>query len=103
MMLLGVIEMDRNALRFVYSYLKEREQRVKIDNEYSEFQEIFSGVPQGSILGPLPFNIFVYDLFFNLKYIDIASYTGDTTLYFCGKNEGLILEKLELTTSEILQ
>lgn len=50
----------------------------------------------------LTFNIFVCDLVLNLRCIEIASCVGDTTPYFCGKNEDLILEKLELTTGEIL-
>ena len=36
---------DRNAIQFLYGYLKERKKRVNIDNEYSEFQETLSGVP----------------------------------------------------------
>ena len=71
---------DRNALRFVYSYLKEN--KGKIDNEYSELQEILFGVPQGSIPGLLLFNIFLWDLFFPAKSTDIASYADGTTSPF---------------------
>ena len=46
------------ALRLVYSYLKNRKQRTKINSAYSCWEEILFGVPQGSILGALLFNIF---------------------------------------------
>ena len=51
------------ALRLVYNYLKNRKQRTKINSAYSYWEEILFGVPQGSILGPLLFNIFLCDIF----------------------------------------
>ena len=54
--------------------------RVKIDHFYSSWEEILFGVPQGSILGPLLFNIFVCDLFdFIDNGVNIESYADDTT------------------------
>ena len=55
---------DKNALRFVYNYLKERKQKLKIQNEYSKLQKILFGVEKGSILGPLLFDIVLWDLLF---------------------------------------
>ena len=54
---------EMKSLRFLYSYLNGREQRVKINDKYSSFEEILFGAPQGSVLGPSLFNIFVSNLF----------------------------------------
>ena len=51
------------ALKLIQSYLSNRKQRTNINATYSLWEEISFGVPQGSILGPLLFNIFLCDLF----------------------------------------
>ena len=56
-----------DTVTFLNSYLKDRKQNVRINNIFSAFQNILSGVPQGSILGPILFNIFLKDLFLCIK------------------------------------
>ena len=55
---------DEEALVLTYSYLKRRKQCARINNRCSSFQEVISGVPQGSVLWPILFNFYITDLFF---------------------------------------
>ena len=64
------------------SYLSSRKQRTKMNTAYSSCKEILLGVPQGSILGPLMFNIFICDLFSIMNKVDFASYADDNTICY---------------------
>ena len=87
---------DLKSVTLVHSYLTGRKQRVKIDHIYSSWEEIFFGIPQGSILGPLLFKIFVCDLFdFMDDNVSIGSYADDTTPNISGSNIKEITETLQ--------
>ena len=83
----------------MHSYLSNRKQRVKINDAYSSWSEILFGVPQGSILGPLLFNIFMCDMFYFLEGFDIANYADDSTPYCAGKSAESVVNNLEQSST----
>ena len=83
------------ALRLIHNYLSHRKQRTRVNNSYSEWLAVIFVVPQGSILGPLLFNIFLADLFLIHSDIDIANFADDNTPYLSAKNVEDVIESLE--------
>ncbi|XP_057299344.1 uncharacterized protein LOC130629967 [Hydractinia symbiolongicarpus] len=68
------------ALKILSSYLKDRKQYVQIEDKISSLKSMFYGVPQGSILGPVLFNLYVIELSNQINSASIQ-YADDTTLY----------------------
>ena len=77
---------SNNALLFMLSYLKNRSERVSIKSSFSTWEEIIAVVPQGSILGPLLFNIFLNDIFYFENRSFLSNYADDNVLYAFGSN-----------------
>ena len=69
------------ALLWFNTYLTNRKQQVKINNSNSDFKHISCGVPQGSILGPLLFLLFINDLPLCTNDVFTDFYADNTTLY----------------------
>ena len=69
------------SCKLLDDYLTGRIQRVNIGDTYSKWKEIKRGVPQGSVLGPMLFNVFINDLFFHIQYVKLNAYADDERLY----------------------
>lgn len=87
---------DMNSCILIRNYLTNRMQRVKVGDKRSEWSCIKRGIPQGSLTGPVLFNIFINDLVTKLQNIcSIYNYADDNTLSFCHKNIEVVKCKLE--------
>ena len=85
---------DRSSLNLIHSYLTQRWHRTKINTSFSTWKHLLTGVPQGSILGPLLFNIYINDLFYILSDTESCNYADDTCLYACNKDLNKLLIRL---------
>ena len=93
---------DYQSLRIIESFLSNRQQRTKINNSLSRYSEIIHVVPQGSILDPLLFNIYICDIFFDIIECDIASYADNNTPYNFDFNLDNVISNLEKSTNSLL-
>ena len=79
-----------NALDLMCSYLKNRKQSVQINNSFSSTKKVQAGVPQGSIDGPLLFNLFINDSVLFLTDTFLSNYADDNNLHSIGKDRDII-------------
>ena len=90
------------SLDVIHNYLTNRKQRVKVNGSFSTYSNVRQGVPQGSVLGPLLFNIYINDMFMGLTDTEVCNYADDTTLYACNKSLQNVVNSLDRDTQRII-
>ena len=94
---------DYMSLNLILCYLSGRKHRTKVNNHFSEWADILSGIPQGSILGPLFFNIYINDLFYVIREDRVTNYADDTTPYDIKSTYDELIDSLQSDSNILLQ
>ena len=83
------------SLKLLPSYLCNRFQRTSVNASVSDWKEIKTRIPQGSILGPLLLNIFLNDIFYFINNDNLCNYADDNTLSSVGRKLNMVKETLK--------
>ena len=92
----------KKSLLLIQNYFSDRKQRVKVKGLYSSWGELGQGVPQGSILGPLLFNIFINDIFYSLTDGSICNFADDNTISVAAANTDELLQLIKINTNKCI-
>ena len=98
---LSSMGVSSNGLEWFRSYLSNRRQQTSCGNELSEPLPVTLGVPQGSILGPLLFLIYINELPGAVSHSQVSLYVDDTVLYCFSKDPHQLEQKLNEDLSNV--
>ena len=94
---------DTSAINMIESFLKNRSLKVVLQNVSSDWIQLHQGVPQGTILGPLLFNLYVNSMINTIiKPCELVQYADDTFLFVANENIEEAIRHLELNISKMV-
>ena len=94
---------DSPSLKFISAYLNFRKQNTKFGSTFSDYLNILFGVPQSSIAGPLVFNVYTCDMFFQIDTFEFSSYTDDNTSFVSAQNHRKLIKSLQSTLNGVFE
>ena len=86
--------LSSDSCRTIASYLSDRKQRTRLGIHKSTWSNILKGFPQGSLLGPFLFNVFINDLFMFISMCILCNYADDNTLMASDKDPDIVMRNL---------
>ena len=90
------------GLRLIANYLSDRKQRVKVGSTYRDWLQTKTGVPQGSVLGPLLLNIFLNDFIYIVEHSEVCNFADDNTTFSCDDTFESVASNLEEDMSQAI-
>ena len=92
-----------SACKLLFNYYCHRKQRVKIGNSTSKWQEVYKGSAQGSIIGPLSYNLFSNDMLLVIdEDVEAYNYAGDNSLLSSGYDLPTVKQKLMNNVQKVM-
>ena len=79
------------VINWLKSFLKGRRQRVRVGKTLSSWKDVQSGVPQGSVLAPLLFILYVSDMQETLKDVNVLKFADDTKIYMTVTSKRILI------------
>ncbi len=93
---LSAVGLSENAIKWFANYLSERTQCVRLKDCTSSILSLSKGVPQGSVLGPILFSLYINNLCDNIPNAKCHLYADDTAIYCCASSASQALHYLQL-------